>query len=172
MHRPASFATAAIAVLVLGGCHRGETPNAEKNTTPVTTATPKAAPSTASCAPAPALEASPDLPAIDFARLTSSFAAAYAGACGERLFAGEPLVPANVPHPGKLFVLNAPDANVASIYRGGDDGKGDIVLEYHFAGSDGSHAMPGTDDLHEAIYCAVHGASQTEQDDSGRCLAD
>jgi len=94
------------------------------------------------------------------AKTTANFDKAYAKACKEGLFKAKPLIAAKG---GKLFLINAPDANVASIY--GSDKH--TVLEYHF-----DTGAPSADDLHEAIYCAVHGASAKEQEESGRCLPD
>jgi len=94
------------------------------------------------------------------AKTTANFDKAYAKACKEGLFKAKPLIAAKG---GKLFLINAPDANVASIY--GSDKH--TVLEYHF-----DSGAPSADDLHEAIYCAVHGASAKEQEESGRCLPD
>jgi len=94
------------------------------------------------------------------AKTSANFDKAYAKACKEGLFKAKPLIAAKG---GKLFLVNAPDANVASIY--GSDKH--TVLEYHF-----DTGAPSADDLHEAIYCAVHGASAKEQEESGRCLPD
>ena len=94
------------------------------------------------------------------AKTSANFDKAYAKACKEGLFKAKPLIAAKG---GKLFLVNAPDANVASIY--GSDKH--TVLEYHF-----DSGVPSADDLHEAIYCAVHGATAKEQEESGRCLPD
>ena len=94
------------------------------------------------------------------AKTSANFDKAYAKACKEGLFKAKPLIAAKG---GKLFLVNAPDANVASIY--GSDKR--TVLEYHF-----DSGVPSADDLHEAIYCAVHGATAKEQEESGRCLPD
>jgi hypothetical protein len=173
MRKQALIAAAGWGALALAGCQRDAPPAAETSrgaSAERVAATP--APAATECGSAPGLAPSADFPTVDLAKLEANFAAAYGRACGEKLFAREPLVPAGVPHPGKLIATNAPDSNVAAIYRGGEAGRGDMVLEYHFLGSDGSRSLPTVDDLHEAIYCAVHGASEAEQDDSGRCLAD
>ena len=94
------------------------------------------------------------------AKTTANFDKAYAKACKEGLFKAKPLIAAKG---GKLFLINAPDANVASIY--GSDKH--TVLEYHF-----DSGAPSADDLHEAIYCAVQRATAKEQEESGRCLPD
>jgi hypothetical protein len=79
-----------------------------------------------------------------------------------------------VPHPGTLFLTNAPDANDVAIYRQADesDQPGDMTLEYYFVTADGKVHVPSQADLAEAIYCAVEGASQQDEDESGRCLVD
>jgi hypothetical protein len=136
-----------------------------------------------SCAPAPALDESQDfsdprdvftVDAPEFANLERNFAAAYRKACADGTLAGRPLIPADAPHPGTLFVITAPQSNQAAIYRAGNDSDtpGDMVLEYYFIGDDGKLHVPSEAELHEAIYCAVKGATQKEQDESGRCLVD
>ena len=103
-----------------------------------------------------------------FARTTANFAKAYAKACAEGLLKARPLIPVNGANAGKLFLVNAPDANVAAIYPG----SGRMVLEYWFVDHKGKANAPAVNELHEAIYCAVHGASEKEQEESGRCLPD
>jgi hypothetical protein len=97
------------------------------------------------------------------AKTQANFATAYGRACKEGLFKAKPLISAKSADRKHLFLLNAPDANVASIYNAGSR----TVLEYHF-----DNGAPSADDLHEAIYCAVHGANAKEQEESGRCLPD
>ena len=79
-----------------------------------------------------------------------------------------PLIPVNGANAGKLFLINAPSANVASIYAI----QGRMVLEYAFVESDGMVSVPDADELKEAIFCAVVGASDKEQEETGRCLSD
>jgi hypothetical protein len=45
-------------------------------------------------------------------------------------------------------------------------------LEHPFVASDGSVNVPSAVDIEEAIYCAVRGATEQEQQESGRCLVD
>ena len=71
----------------------------------------------------------------------------------------------------RLYLRNAPNANVASIYRD-PDARMRLTLEYPFVTPDGSANAPGTDELTEAIYCHVRGATRQEQEASGRCLVD
>jgi hypothetical protein len=102
-----------------------------------------------------------------FRKTSANFAAAYAQACKEGLL-NKPLIGAKDPDRKHLFLHNAPDANVASIYSV----KQRTLLEYPFLSPDGKLQIPTQDELHEAIYCAVHGASPKEQEESGRCLPD
>ena len=95
-------------------------------------------------------------------RATSvNFAKAYAKACADGLLKTRNL-------PSRVVLLNAPDANVASIYKSG----GRTVIEYWFFGHDGRAHVPNIDELREAIFCDVRGATQAEQEESGRCLPD
>jgi hypothetical protein len=98
----------------------------------------------------------------------TNFGKAYKAACSEGMFNRRPLITANGANAGKLFLVNAPDANVASIYPG----NGRMLLEYWFVDHKGKASAPAVNELHEAIYCAVHGASAKEQEESGRCLPD
>ena len=171
--------TMAAALLVLASAACGDEPSqpaAEATAAPGPAASP-------ACAPVPDLALSQDFAdprdaygedSLTFRQLEANFAAAYRKACAEGLLAQAPLVPAGVPHPGTLFLVGAPQANVASIYREGEaqDRPGDMALEYAFIAPDGQLQVPGEDELHEAIYCAAHGASEAEQQASGRCLPD
>jgi hypothetical protein len=93
-------------------------------------------------------------------QVKSNFAKAYEHACAKGL------LKSNLP---TIVLLNAPNANVASIYS--DDRKR-RVLEYPFVTEDGQAHIPPVEELEETIYCAVHGASAKEQEESGRCLPD
>jgi hypothetical protein len=101
----------------------------------------------------------------------ANFAKAYKGACSKGLLKDKPLIDPKASDQGKLFLINAPEDNVASIYLSEVDGN-KMVLEYPFLTTDGKTQVPSVDELGEAIYCAVHGASQQEQESSGRCLVD
>jgi hypothetical protein len=98
-----------------------------------------------------------------FREISASFATAYDRACNEGLLKAKSLAPSR-----RLVLFNAPDANVASIYTA----KGRTILEYYFVTHDGKTHVPSATELHEAIYCALHGASAKEQEESGRCLPD
>ena len=47
-----------------------------------------------------------------------------------------------------------------------------MLLEYPFVTDFGKANVPSAADLHEAIYCAVKGATAKEEEESGRCLPD
>ena len=98
-----------------------------------------------------------------FSDTAENFGKAYARACREGLLKDRPLVGVKSADRRHLFLVNAPDANVASIYE--SDKR--TILEYPF-----ETRIPSADELHEAIYCAVHGATAKEQEESGRCLPD
>jgi len=99
------------------------------------------------------------------------FADAYVAACAKGLLKDKPLIDPNAAEQGKLFLVNAPEANVASIYLSEVDGN-KMVLEYPFLASNGKTQVPSAAELEEAIYCAVRGATAEEQESSGRCLVD
>ena len=103
-----------------------------------------------------------------FVQTSANFAKAYAKACAEGMLKKERLIDAKAKDKTHLILLNAPEANIASIYLNG----GRMLLEYPFVTDFGKASVPSADDLHEAIYCAVHGASEKEQEESGRCLPD
>ena len=103
-----------------------------------------------------------------FLQTSANFAKAYAKACAEGLLKKSPLIDAKAKDKAHLVLLNAPEANIASIYLSG----GRMVLEYPFVFDFGKANVPSAADLHEAIYCAVHGSSEKEQEESGRCLPD
>ena len=101
----------------------------------------------------------------------ANFATAFKGACDKGLLTEKPLIDPRAADQGKLFLINAPEANVASIYFSDVDGSR-MVLEYPFLTTDGKSQVPTASELEEAIYCAVRGAAPEEQEASGRCLVD
>jgi hypothetical protein len=108
--------------------------------------------------------------AADLVRI--NFSTAYLRACFKGVLRGRPLVLPNSVPPGRLFLKNAPDSNVASIYQEEKKGRpGRMVLEYHFV-VHGGLIMPTADELEEAIFCAVQGVTAAEQEEEGRCLPD
>ena len=121
------------------------------------------------CAPVEVAVEAADMPATFGAEPTkqaaANFAKAYSDACSEGMLKQKPLLESGQK---RLFLFNAPEANIAVIY----DQEGRTVLEYPFVTPDGKVNVPPAEELHEAIYCAVVGATQAEQEESGRCLPD
>ena len=121
----------------------------------------------------------PELALADGAELESAlleeakanFVTAYEGACAKELLKDKPLVDPKAADQGHIFLINAPEANVASIYLSDVDGSR-MVLEYPFLTTDGKSQVPTTAELEEAIYCTVVGATPEEQESTGRCLVD
>jgi hypothetical protein len=68
-----------------------------------------------------------------------------------------------------VFVMNAPEANVTSLYFGPSAAPPAMLLESPFGDPP---QIPSVADLHEAIYCWTRGATEEEQEASGRCLPD
>lgn len=100
-------------------------------------------------------------------QVKASFSQAYAKACAKGILKSESLLPKEAR--GRLYLLNAPEANVASIYTADN---GQTLLEYYFVTADGKTHVPPAEELEEAIYCRVVGATEAEQEESGRCLPD
>ena len=188
-----SLSAILLAAMLAAGCQKGgadhKQPAAPAKAEPAATAaatTPKAAAAPASdCAPEPKLALArdfadprkafaPDAPA--FRQTQAHFDAAYRKACATGVLRGHPLMDPKAAQPDTLFLKNAPDANDAAFYRDGDaNGPAAdrvMVLEYFFLPADGASHVPSVDDLSEAIFCAAQGASEKEQEESGRCLVD
>jgi hypothetical protein len=94
--------------------------------------------------------------------------AAFKSACKKQLLTGSTIPKLGGVSSRRLYLLNAPDANGASIYAR----SGRLMLEYPFVAADRSMNVPSAVEIEEAIFCAVHGASAKEQEESGRCLPD
>ena len=101
----------------------------------------------------------------------ANFAAAFKSACAKGVLAARPLVDSEATDQSTLYLVNAPEANAASIYRSEVDGDR-MVLEYPFLTTDGKSQVPSEGELEEAIYCKVVGATPEEQESTGRCLVD
>jgi hypothetical protein len=125
------------------------------------------------CAPVEVSAEGAEIPATFGAdsvkQVQAMFAQAYKKACAGGFLKDKPLVPADSRTPGRIFLLNAPEANVLSIYTAQD---GRTLLEYYFVTPDGATHVPPADEMDEAIYCAAIGATEAEQEESGRCLPD
>ncbi len=101
-------------------------------------------------------------------RLDENFTVALGQACAEGLLAKQPLVDPRSTEKTTLFIANAPNANIASIYFN----EGATWMEGPFF-VDGKHVqVPGPEALKEAIYCHTVGATEQEQETTGRCLPD
>ena len=138
-----------------------------------------AAPAPSACAQPPRLAASDattSLKSADLAKLQENFEKAYAESCKAGWLAKKPLIDPRAAHRDTLFVANAPEANIASIYFNASDdipaAKRDMMLEGPFVDDAGAARVPSPDELREAIYCYAVGATPKEQEESGRCLPD
>ena len=105
----------------------------------------------------------------DRARFTDNFRVALDKACTEGLLEGQPLVDERAYVKDTIFVMNAPEANVTSLYFGPSAAPPAMLLESPFGDPP---QVPSVEDLHEAIYCWTKGATEEEQETSGRCLPD
>jgi hypothetical protein len=101
----------------------------------------------------------------------ANFQSAYEASCAKDVLNDEPLIDPKATDQGHIFLVNAPEANVAAIYLSDVDGSR-MVLEYPFLTTDGKSQVPTADELEEAIYCSVVGATPEEQESTGRCLVD
>lgn len=114
--------------------------------------------------------AAPNLGPKDQARYAANFRAAFDKACAGKLLADGPLIDEGSTDKSTLFVLNAPEANVTSIYLGTTAGPPPrMLIETPFGDPP---QIPSVDDLHELIYCMRIGATEEEEETSGRCLPD
>lgn len=164
----------ALAMLLLAACNDAEKPADELET--------EAIPIAAAANPADCAKVTLDIAPERFAegrqnfavgtqartRLDEAFTVALAQACAEGILAKVPLVDPRSKEKNVLFIANAPQANIASIYF--DDGatwfEGPFFVE-------GQHVqVPGPAAIKEAIYCHAVGATPEEQEQSGRCLPD
>lgn len=124
----------------------------------------------ATCAvPTLDFRAAPVLGAKDQAAFTANFRAAVGKACDEGMFADAPLIDREASAKDTLFVLHAPEANVTSIYFSPSAAPPRMLIESPFGDPP---QIPSAEELHEAIYCAVVGATPEEEERDGRCLPD
>ena len=104
----------------------------------------------------------------------ANVATAFAAACAKGLLAGSRIPSLDGVSTTQLALENWPDANVATLeadqLTGGTGWR--LMLGYPFVASDGSVNVPSADEIEEAIYCAVRGATEQEQAETGRCLPD
>jgi hypothetical protein len=109
-----------------------------------------------------------------FANLQENVRAGFQRACDKGLIAGSNIAELQSVPMRRLWIENIPDGNVASLSAdqlpGGTGWR--LLLEHPFVASDGSVNVPSAVDIEEAIYCAVRGATEQDQQESGRCLVD
>ena len=79
----------------------------------------------------------------------ANFETAYQKSCTDKLLAAKPLVDPKAADQEHIFLVNAPEANVASIYLSEVDGSR-MVLEYPFLTTDGKSQVPSADELANA----------------------
>ena len=103
------------------------------------------------------------------ATFNANFRTAFDRACAEGLLADGPLVDPGALDKDTIVVMNAPEANVTSIYFGPSAAPPAMLLESPLGSPP---QIPSAEDLHEAIYCAVKGATPEEEETTGRCLPD
>lgn len=186
MKNTVAIASVAIAALALAACKGGQ-PAPQENasasasaTLAATSESASAAPSQSACAPAPRLllaKLNFGANAAKFAdgtpewtKLEANFTSAYQAACSSGWLAKKPLVDLRAKPKDSLTVANAPEANTVSLYF--EEEGGSMVLEYPFVDSGNKVSVPDVDTLKEAIYCTAVGATEKEQEESGRCLVD
>lgn len=158
-----------LAGLALASCGRGGPPEGNAVSTAAA-----AAPVTPSECKSPALAIAGQAQSLKSEQLKeaqTNFDTAYQKSCADKLLADKPLIDPKAADQKQIFLVNAPEANVASIYLSDVDGS-KMVLEYPFLTTDGKSQVPTADELEEAIYCAVRGATPEEQEATGRCLVD
>jgi hypothetical protein len=155
--------------IALVACGQGRQP--EDNSV---SAAPAKAPAAASECTAPTLAMAGEAGSLKSDQLKESqanFQSAYEASCAKDVLNDEPLIDPKATDQGHIFLVNAPEANVAAIYLSDVDGSR-MVLEYPFLTTDGKSQVPTADELEEAIYCSVVGATPEEQESTGRCLVD
>ena len=106
------------------------------------------------------------LSADERAAFTANFRAAFDRACAEGLFAKRPLVDPRSYDRSLLYVMDAPADDTLLIYFGPSAAPPAMMASIPF----GSPVrQPTVDELHEAIYCEVRGATRDEQVRQLRC---
>jgi hypothetical protein len=110
---------------------------------------------------------------IQLAKVNANVTRAFGQSCAKGVLKREPVQKAGSADPSRVFLINRPDANVATLmWRVSEKRELRFELEYPFISRDGSANIPTADEIEEAIYCAVRGATEEEQAESGRCLPD
>ena len=129
--------------------------------------------------PKPPLLQKCEMPRLDFsvealsdkdrARFTDNFRVAFDKACAEKLIADGSLTDERAHDRSVLYVVSANEANIASIYFAPSGAPPATMMEVPFGDPP---LIPSVEELHETIYCWEKGATEQEQETSGRCLPD
>ena len=98
----------------------------------------------------------------------NNWTAAVDRACADKLAGDKPLNHPDVLGP-MLLLFHAPEANIVSIYLNDRRKPERMVMEGPFGTPP---KAPSAEDLYEAIYCTVKGATPEEEEQNGRCLPD
>jgi hypothetical protein len=155
-----------IVLLALAACGNQGASNAAANSA----SPPVEAPSRPHCAvPKLDFDAAESLSETDRAQFTDNFRIALDQACSEGLLEGEPIVDERAYVKNTIFVMNAPEANVTSLYFGPSAAPPAMLLESPFGEPP---RVPSAEELHEAMYCWLKGATPEEEETTGRCLPD
>lgn len=146
----------------------------DANAAVINLSAPAAAPIPANCAPATLdFTAATSLGPKEQALFADNFKTAYDKACAEGLMAREPRVDPRVYDKDTIFVLNGSEANIPSFYFAPSGAPPSMLLEWPFGAEPGSPSqIPSVEDLHEAIFCTMKGATPEEEETTGRCLPD
>ena len=105
----------------------------------------------------------------DRARFTDNFRIAFDKACAEKLFDDNYLTDERSHDRSVLYVVAANEANVASIYFAPSGAPPATMMEVPFRDPP---QIPSVEELHETIYCWARGATEEEEETTGRCLPD
>jgi hypothetical protein len=105
----------------------------------------------------------------DRARFTQNFRVAFDKACTEKLFGDGYLTDERSHDRSVLYVVAANEANIASIYFAPSGAPPATMMEVPFRDPP---QIPSVEELHETIYCWAKGATEEEQETTGRCLPD
>ncbi len=160
---------ALIAGLALAACNQGAELESNSDSAAVAATT-----ATATACKAPTLAMAGEdqsLKSEQQKEAQANFDTAFEKSCAKKLLVDKSLIDPKAADQEHIFLVNAPEANVASIYLSEVDGRR-MVLEYPYLTTDGKSQVPTADELEEAIYCAVRGATPEEQEATGRCLVD
>ena len=105
----------------------------------------------------------------DQARFTDNFRVAFDKACSEKLIADGSLTDERSYDRSVIHVVGANEANITSIYFAPSGAPPTTMMEVPFGDQ---RQIPSAEELHETIYCWEKGATEEEQETTGRCLPD